>query len=359
MKEVFNITTENLAVSVIIPMYNAEKYIGECLESLLNQTLKNFEVIVIDDCSTDNSFSIAENFISEFESENQLLLVAKITPNSGCPGFPRNAAMNLAKGKYIFFLDSDDFLDATALEDFYNVAEEFDADVVHAEKCFEYREIDGKFVNKPLILESEAASEKPTLETFDLAKRMTDFVGRQYNSMVWSKFFRREFLIENSITFPIITVSEDFIFSAMCLSCAKNYVRVPFIGYHYRQHADSGTALPGTVKESSLNLIEGVDFFYKFMQKQKFFVDNPKYQYAVLDVFSQMSADLIFKHTFFNMNLEPDELYDFYCKNIFSLNPQKNIPLTAYLFVSTNIYKLLVKRQAAEIAALKHLLENK
>ena len=105
------------AVSVIIPMYNTEKYITECLNSLLNQTLENFEVIVVDDCSTDNSFAIAEKFIPAFESKNKTLVTVKFIQNSGCPGIPRNFAINTSKGKYIYFLDSDDFLDKNVLEE--------------------------------------------------------------------------------------------------------------------------------------------------------------------------------------------------------------------------------------------------
>lgn len=340
-------------------MYNAEKYIGECFDSLLNQTLKNFEVLLIDDCSTDNSVAVAQNMIQRFSDNGNVLSIAKLNKNSGCPGIPRNVAMNFAKGKYIYFLDSDDFLDATVLEDFYKVAEDFNADVVHAEKCFKYKEIDGKFADELFYLESTAATEKPTLETFNLNKRITDFVEKKYTTLIWNKFYRRDFLLENKINFPAITMSEDFIFSVMCLSCAKNYVRVPFVGYHYRKHNNSETATPSTIEKTSLNLIEGFNFLRGFMQSQKFFIENPNYQYLVLDVLYLMFADLISRHIFFNMDCEPGEVYDFYCKKIFSLSPQKNIPLTAYLFVSTNIYKMLAQQQATEISQLKKLLQDK
>ena len=314
---------------------------------------------MVDDCSSDNSLAVAENFIPAFESKNKTLVTVTFTQNSGCPGIPRNFALDLANGKYIYFVDSDDFLNEDVLENFYNVAEEFNADVVHAEKCFECREIDGEFSDQIYLLETTAATEKPTLETCELAKRVSDFVERKYHHMIWGKFFRREFLIENNIKFPALTITEDFIFSLMCLACAKNYVRVPFVGYHYRKHADSATASPGHSTTISLDLIEGVYFLNNFMQSQKFFVENPQYCYLTIDYFNQMFAGLISKHIFFTLNLDPGEIYDFYRKNVFSLNPPKNIPFTAYLFVSTNIYKMLVNQQAAEIAELKKLLQKK
>ena len=158
-------------VSVIIPMYNAEKYVGECLKSLLNQTLKNIEIILVDDCSTDNSLAVAEKFIPAFEANDKQLLTATLTKNSGCPGIPRNFGIDFAKGKYIYFLDSDDFLDDTALEDFYNVAEEFNADVVHSEKCFVYENINGEMTDSVASTQTGEFVEKPTLETYDTGKR--------------------------------------------------------------------------------------------------------------------------------------------------------------------------------------------
>ena len=92
-------------VTVIIPMYNAEKYIAQCLESLVKQTFKNFEVIVVNDCSTDNSVAEVKKFEPQFQGR---LILKSMKKNSGTPGLPRNTAIPLARGKYITFLDSDD-----------------------------------------------------------------------------------------------------------------------------------------------------------------------------------------------------------------------------------------------------------
>ena len=344
------------AVSVVIPMYNTENYISECLESLLNQTLQNFEVIVADDCSTDNSVAVAEKMTSAFAAKNLKLSIIKLKQNSGCPGIPRNIALDFAKGKYIYFLDSDDFLDETALEDFYKVAEKFSADVVHAQKSFRYKEINGKFEDNLLNLDLDEILEIPTLETFDIAQRVTNFVGKKYSTLMCNKFFRREFLTENDIKIPAIRFSEDCIFSLMCVTCAKNYVRIPFIGHHYRIRPGSITCSPDTTLTASLNLIEGIYCLDNFMKKQIFFSENPHFRYSILDYFNQAISMLISEHIFLKQNLDPAEVYSFYSDEIFTLNPEKNIPLTAYLFVSTNIYKLFIKQQNAEIENLKKLL---
>ena len=346
------------AISVIIPMYNAEKYIGECLQSLLNQTLKNLEVIIVDDCSTDNSLAVAEKFIPAFEEKNNKLVTITLTQNSGCPGIPRNIALDYAKGKYIYFLDSDDFLENTALEDFLKVAEKFNADVVHAEKCFTYEEIDGEFQKNLASSQTGEFVEKPTLETSDIANRVTDFINKRYLWNIWNKLFRRKFLLENKIKFPEITIFEDNIFSFMCIVCAKNYVRVPFVSYNYRIRKGSLSHRVSNPFHIILEQIEGVAKLDSFMADKKFFIENPKYRYAMLDFFVQFFLNDIAENFFFRSKLDPGEAYELLFKEVFTRNPEKNIPFTSYLFVLTTIYKLAINRQAGEIAQLKKILSE-
>lgn len=160
---------ENPAVSVIIPLYNAEKYIGECLTSIVNQTFQDFEIVIADDCSTDNSRAVVENFFANFGDRLKLL---RLPTNSGCPGFPRNFALKEACGKYVFFVDSDDLLNDTALEDFYKVAEDFNADVVYSEKCLSFDDEHGAVSAEITRFQSGKYVTEPTLETFDINERM-------------------------------------------------------------------------------------------------------------------------------------------------------------------------------------------
>ena len=116
---------------MIIPLYNAENYIGECLDSLLLQRFQDFEVIVVDDRSIDNSFAIAESYLSKF---NGRLRLTKTEKNSGGGGVPRNKGLLISSGEYIQFLDADDILTKTALEEMYTLAKEYDVDVVYCER---------------------------------------------------------------------------------------------------------------------------------------------------------------------------------------------------------------------------------
>ena len=98
---------KNPAISVIIPMYNVERYVGECLDSVLLQTFQDFEVIVVDDCSTDNSVEVVNSYVPKFDGRLRLISMEK---NTGGGGKPRNRGIELACGEYVQFLDADDFM---------------------------------------------------------------------------------------------------------------------------------------------------------------------------------------------------------------------------------------------------------
>ena len=165
------------AISVIIPMYNVEKYVGECLDSILNQTFTDYEVIAVDDCSKDKTCEIVESYIPKFKGKLQLIRSEK---NSGGAGTPRNIGIGLSVGEYIFLMDSDDAIIPTAFAELYPIAKKFDADVVHCEKYFlapgETVSTDKKIL-KETSFESWTSEndfvKKPTVYTNSLLERVT------------------------------------------------------------------------------------------------------------------------------------------------------------------------------------------
>ena len=322
-------------VSVIVSMYNAEIFIADCLTSLLNQTLTNIEIIVVDDCSTDNSVGIVKNFLSQFDER---LTLTKLPKNSGYPGTPRNSAINSARGKYITFVDSDDFIDNDALEKLFDFAEKFNADVVHSEKCFTHK-------NGEVQVEStqENFVDEPTLETDDIGKRVEDFADKKFMWNVWGKLFKREFILKSNIKFPAMTTYEDLIFVFECVVAAKNYLRVPQNFYHYRIRNDSLSRKSRDGIEIAKNLVEGVKVLDKFMTARKFFIDNPKYRYSVLDFFVPNQLEKVAKNLMVINNFSAAEVYAFFAREIFSVKPNENVALTSYLFTTSGLYKLLIE----------------
>ena len=344
-------------VTVIIPMYNSEDYIEECLQSLLNQSLKNLEVIIIDDCSTDNSVAVAKKMAQQFSMNDDELFVKKLKKNSGYPGLPRNEAINLAKGKYIYFLDSDDFLSETALEDLYNVAEEFNADVVHSEKSYIYT--DAETEETVESNQSGEFVEEPLLETLDISKRIDDFTKKRYLWWGCNKLFRRELLVKNKIKFSSMTLFEDLFFTFQCVICAKNYVRVPFVNYHYRIREGSLSHNSPLSGQHIRNFIDALDSIDTFMNKQEIFNRNAQYKYSVLDFLVQLYLDATSNNLFIDSNLGLTEIYNFLYREVFSLNSSKGAAFNSQIFILMNLYRILVNQQAAEIANLKNLLQEK
>ena len=124
-------------ISVIIPMYNAEKFIRQCLISVLASKFGDYEVIVVDDCSTDNSVAEVEKLSPYFDGRLKIL---HTEANSGNAVIPRNVGIRHTAGKYVAFVDADDFILPNALGELFDAAENFQADVVHTEKFFSFND---------------------------------------------------------------------------------------------------------------------------------------------------------------------------------------------------------------------------
>lgn len=301
-------------VSVIIPLFNAAQFIPQTLESLLNQTLKNFEIVIVDDCSTDNSVEVVESFKPKFDSEGIKLNVIKMLQNTGKPGLPRNTGIKIAQGKYVCFLDSDDLYTSTALEELSTLAEKFQADVVHCNDSFT------TFKGKPLpaddphmtdtdyILDSEnlvrsnwqwilspqppAQLPAPTLKPDNLEERVRNWVNWKYRGAVCTIFCRREFLISNQISFLELIASEDQFFVFSCLCLAKNFLCAPNITYIIRPRLGSISRDKHLDMNSEqyihkwLNIINTCfNELDKFMDAIPFFRSHQKYKLAVLNYF--------------------------------------------------------------------------
>ena len=267
------------AVSVIVPVYNAENYIEECLQSLLDQTFKDFEAIVIDDASTDRSVEIVKRIAPKFDG--RLILVRREKNSGGMVAIPRNIGLGLARGDYIAFLDNDDLLTKTALDELYKIAEDTQADVLNASKFYRLKSDDPMQL---ISFERRESVTEPTLLDDNLAQRVEDFINFRYFFNVWTKFYRRRFLVENDIRFPELPASDDMFFSFYCLMRAKRYVRIPNPFYIWRVRDDSVSHEKLTpeqeVRKWITIAVEGTHHLEKFMRRTEFFERNPQSRYA-------------------------------------------------------------------------------
>lgn len=199
----------DIKVSVIIPIYNVEKYLRQNLESVANQTLKDIEIICVDDGSTDSSFEIVKEFA---EKDSRFVPVQQA---NGGAGAARNNGLRRAKGKYLSFLDSDDFFEPNMLEEAYNKAEATKADFVVFQSD-QYFEDTNEYKNVSWTLRYP---EIPPYEPFG-RRAITDNIFKVFVGWAWDKLYNREWVLEHNLWFQEQRTSNDmlFVFSAIALS---------------------------------------------------------------------------------------------------------------------------------------------
>ena len=196
-------------VSVIVPVYNAEKYLKKCLQSLVEQTLSDIEIICINDGSTDNSLSIIEQFA---KSDSRIKIIT--TQNRG-QSQARNKGLEIAKGEYTGFLDSDDYADTTMFEKLYTAAKQNDSDVV---MCGVYilNEKTGAITSNDPYFGLKIFEEQKDMGVFFNGvfsyEQCRDFLFR-ICVVPWNKLIKTDFLKKNSIKFAEGLSFEDNIFS--------------------------------------------------------------------------------------------------------------------------------------------------
>lgn len=292
-------------VSVIIPLYNSELYISKCLDSILAQTFQDFELIIVDDCSTDSSCKIIKRYIPKFNGRLKLLHMEK---NTGSGALPRNKGLEFSRGKYVFNMDNDDILTKTALEELTTLAEEYNADVVYCEKFYE-ADPDGSNLRVQTIQKGDLV-DKPTLESEDLNERVQAIIDDRYYVVPWTKLIRRDLLIEHKITFPGLKISDDNIWNQGLVFFSKRFLRVPNTVYIYRL---TQTSILRKEKTPSYRMnfwldpvLLGLKALDDLMNGHEFFLANPDQRYKILKKF----VDVRFNRTLWSaQKLTEDEIY--------------------------------------------------
>jgi len=235
----------DIKVSVIIPVYNVEKYLDQCLQSVADQTLRDIEVICVDDGSTDNSFEIVKKFA---EKDSRFIAVQQ---ENGGAGAARNNGLRRARGKYLSFLDSDDFFDEKMLEEAYECAEKHSADFVVFQSD-QYYEDKNEYKNVSWTLRY---AEVPPYQPFS-RRAMTDNIFKVFVGWAWDKLYNRQFVLDNNLWFQEQRTSNDmlFVFSSVAIAKRIAYVEKGKILVHQRR--DSSDSLSKTREKSW-------DCFYK------------------------------------------------------------------------------------------------
>ncbi len=217
-----------IKVSVIVPIYNAEDYLRPALDSILDQSLREIEVICVDDGSTDESLHI----VKEYQKQDNRIRIA--TQNNAGPGMARNNGLRRARGEYVAFLDADDFFAPEFLQKMYGTAKGDDLDVAVGDYDL-YQNDTAKF-------RKNVTGEEQNLLVPGRVTSKNDFPDQIFqltDGYVWSKLFRRSFLLEKKLAFPEdLRMFEDVYFVVASLSLAERIGKCEGILIHHRVYKE-------------------------------------------------------------------------------------------------------------------------
>lgn len=226
---------KNITLSIILPVYNVEKYIERCVESILTKNREEIEIIIVDDGATDGSPQICDKYADKV---NNIKVIHK---QNGGLSSARNAGMDVAQGKYIYFLDSDDWITEDAISKMFRYIEKDDIDVLK----FNYYEhkTDSMKVNSSIIPGhyNEESIKKNILPEAICPSNIT--TSSKVVLSVWSHVYKMDFLKKNNITFVSEREigSEDFLFNIQVYACASSMQVIEDNLYYYDQRMGSLT----------------------------------------------------------------------------------------------------------------------
>ena len=245
---------EKTFFSIVMPIYNTENYLDKALKSILNQTFKNFELILIDDCSSDRSYIICKNYA---DKDNRIKLLRNDI-NLGVAK-TRNRALNNISGRYLTFLDSDDYIEVNLLETVYHLLVNEKIDLLKYSCKEEYvNENEQVVYSKICQVENCFLNNKIEIQNKIINMEKIPLFGYLCNS-----FYKIDIIKENKILFnEKCTVNEDFAFNINYVLYIKNLYCIDFLGYHYMKR-----------KNNSLSTRKQDNYYELHIMKIKSFLD--------------------------------------------------------------------------------------
>ncbi len=245
-------------ISVIIPLYNKQRFVERTLTSVLRQTYTNLEIIVIDDGSKDNSFAIAQKVVG---NDNRVKLISR--ENRGV-SYTRNQGLELASGELISFIDADDYISPDFYTALYTAMRDYDADI----SVIKYFRVSEKGEYK---FKSSFNAQDYKVELFDKATAIEQFFsGVKFNVGACNKLFKRAVLYgDNPVRYPLdIYYGEDVPFAYNAVKNARKVVYLPFKAYAYVRAKNSQVTSRLTPKK--LTMLNGMDYCVSTFPKQEY-----------------------------------------------------------------------------------------
>lgn len=242
--------SSNPKVSIIVPAYNVEKYIEQCMDSLINQTYNNIEIIIVNDGSKDNTLKILNNYLKE---DKRICVIDQ--KNKGVSA-ARNTALDIAKGEYVVFVDSDDWLELDFCKKMINAALDTHADIV---MCGYIREYNGRSLPKGAYNGRKEINSED--EIIEIRRKLFGPIGKELNhpdriniyASLWCKIYKMD-LIKNIRIRDLdeIGICEDGFFNTEVMKAVKKITYINEFLYHYRK-VEGGNSLTQKFEKNVLN----------------------------------------------------------------------------------------------------------
>jgi glycosyltransferase involved in cell wall biosynthesis len=313
----------NTKISIIVPVYNAEKHLKECLDSIINQTLKEIQIIIINDGSTDNSKEIILDYVAKdkrvtfIDSENEGVSAA------------RNKGIEKSSGRYIGFVDADDYIAPGMYQRLFEIAEENKSAIVicNATHVDEKREF-----SKRLQLENE------TFLIRDKAPLILDFLRFKYDSANWNKMYDSNIIKQHHLKFDNrLAIWEDLLFNLKFIVYTDKITTLSEALYYYRVHDSS------VIANSKLLLSEQYNLFYEsyisFCNKNSFLTEKETFikergESCILNLFALLKLRMRMKNKFFTLSNQ-------FGNELKVLNPKIYSESKLFIGINSNLYWLL------------------
>ncbi len=240
-------------ISVIVPVYNAEKYIISCLDSLINQTKKEIEIILINDGSKDNSLEILNKYAEKYPN-----LIKVISQENQGLSVTRNNGIKCANGKYVFFVDSDDVVKIDVLEKLWEKVKEYEYDLIAYD-------VELIYPDKTVIVKSGITEDKKELTKNDKNKLFQDMY-----CVAWNKLYKKELFDDEKMLFTPKIWFEDVLVLHKLIPNLKSIAHIDFAGYKYYQRENSITY---TYSEKLIDIHFVMESILKYYKEENFFED--------------------------------------------------------------------------------------
>ncbi len=256
-----------MKISVIVPIYNVEKYLKKCLDSILEQTFKEYELILVDDGSTDASGFIADDYATK---DDRIIIIHK---TNGGLSDARNYGLDKATGEYLAFIDSDDWVEKTYLEALYSLVMNYEADIA----ICDYKRNNGdEIISQPDNIEINVETGTEAIGNL-YTERYGEYV------VAWNKLYRRE-IFEN-LRYPVGMIHEDEAIFGDIFIRASKVVRTDYVLYNYRVNNDNSIMSLGYSKKR-LDILKAMEMRMKTYKEHGlvnyYEKDSFKYLYKIL-----------------------------------------------------------------------------